>query len=78
MGVCQNVARVTINHRNIPNIISQFTSIISAKGINISDMMNKSKGEYAYSILDMNSAATDDIVEALEKIDGVLKVRVVK
>ena len=78
MGVCQNVARVTINHRNIPNIISQFTSIISAKGINISDMMNKSKGEYAYSILDMDSAATDDIVEALEKIDGVLKVRVVK
>lgn len=78
MGVCQNVSRVTINHKNIPNMLSQFTSVISAKGINISDMMNKSKGEFAYSILDMDSVPSEDIITALEKIEGVLKVRVVK
>ncbi len=78
MGVCTKAGRVAIFHKNIANMITKFTAEFGQKGINISDMTNKSRGEYAYTMLDVESAPTAEIVEALEKIDGVFRVRVVK
>lgn len=78
MGVCDKAGRVTIAHKNVPNMISQFTSAFAAANINISDMTNKSRGDYAYMILDLDASANDEVVKALEAIDGVIKVRVIK
>lgn len=78
MGVCQAAGRIAINHRNIVNMISQFTRVLGDAGMNISDMTNKSKGDYAYTMIDLETAATDDIVKSLQTIDGVCKVRVIK
>lgn len=76
-GVCETASRVAICHKNIPNMLTQFTSTYSADGINIENFVNKSRGEFAYSIID-SAAAPESIVEKLNAIDGVLKVRVVK
>ena len=78
MGVCTKAGRVAIFHKNIANMITQFTAAFGVKGINISDLTNKSRGEVAYTMIDVESAPTAEIIEALEKIDGVFRVRVVK
>lgn len=78
MGVCQAAGRIAINHRNTVNMISQFTKVLGDAGRNISDMTNKSKGDYAYTMMDLETPADDEIVKALERIDGVCKVRVIK
>ncbi|MBE5894539.1 MAG: 3-phosphoglycerate dehydrogenase [Lachnospiraceae bacterium] len=78
MGVCQNAGRVAICHKNIANMITKFTATFGDLGINIENMMNKSKGEYAYTMLDVAASVTDEIVEKLNAIEGVIKVRVVK
>lgn len=78
MGICSQAGRVAIFHRNITNMISQFTTVLGNKGINITDMTNKSKGEYAYTMFDLESAVSADIVEQLAAIEGVFRVRVVK
>ena len=78
MGVCMQIGRVAINHRNIPNMLSQFTSMFAKENINIPDMINKSKGQYAYTILDIEAPLTPEFAQKLREIDGVLKVRIVK
>lgn len=78
VGVCQTEGRIAVNHRNVPSMLTQFTKVFSEEGINIENMVNKSRGEYAYSVFDICSASGAHLVEQLEKIDGVLKVRVVK
>ncbi len=78
MGVCTEAGRVAIFHKNTANMITKFTAEFGEKGINISNMTNKSKGEVAYTMLDVESAPTKEMVEALEKIDGVFRVRIVK
>lgn len=78
MGVCKQAGRVAIFHKNIANMITKFTGIFGEAGINITDMTNKSKGEYAYTMMDVESPATADMVEKLAAIDGVFRVRVVK
>lgn len=78
MGVCTNAARVAINHKNIPDMLTRFTGVFSTKGINISDMISKSKGDWAYSILDVAETPTDDLIAELCAVAGVVKVRVVK
>ena len=78
MVVCSNVGRVAIMHKNVANMITKFTASFGDLGINISDMVNKSKGEYAYTMLDVEVAISDEIVQKLEAIDGVIRVRVVK
>ena len=78
LGVCQKAGRVAINHKNIPNMIGQITSVISACGLNISDMVNKSKGDYAYSLIDVEAPATQELYNKLKEIDGVIKVRIIK
>lgn len=78
MGQCMSAGRVAINHRNVVNMISQFAKVMGDAGMNISDMTNKSKGDYAYTLIDLEAPATDGIVSKLEEIEGVLKVRIIK
>ncbi len=78
MGECTKTGRVAVFHKNIANMITQFTALIGAEKINISDMMNKSRGEVAYTLLDLDDAPTDKLIKKLSGIDGVLRVRVVK
>ena len=78
MGICTKPARVTILHRNIPNLLSRFTTAVAACGINISDMLNRSKGNFAYTMLDLDGDVSDASIEHLKQIDGVLRVRVIK
>jgi D-3-phosphoglycerate dehydrogenase / 2-oxoglutarate reductase len=78
LGVCTAAGRIAINHRNIPNMLSQFTSTFAKENINISNMINKSRGQWAYTILDTESSVSAEMAKEIEKIDGVLKVRVIK
>ena len=78
MGVCTGAARIAILHKNIKNMIGQYSSVLGEAGVNIADMTNKSRNDYAYSLLDLDAPATADVVEKLAAIDGVLKVRVIK
>jgi len=78
MGVASKPGRISVCHKNIKNMITQFTGVISAADINITDMVNKSRGEYAYCLFDLEKPATQEIVEKLQKIDGVFKVRIIK
>ena len=78
MGVCQQAGRIAIMHANKANMITKFTACFGDEGINISDLVNKSKGEYAYTMLDIETKADDAIIEKLKAIDGVIRVRVVK
>ena len=78
MGVCQTAGRVAICHKNVANMITQFTAVFGAAGINIDNMTNKSKGEFAYTLMDTDSAVTAELVEKLQNTEGVIRVRVVK
>ena len=78
MGVCAQAGRVAIFHKNIANMITKFTACFGDNGINITDMMNKSKGEVAYTMIDIEAPASESIVQKLESIEGVFRVRVVK
>lgn len=78
MGTCVTAGRIAINHRNTVNMISSFSKVLGDAGINISDMTNKSKGNYAYTLLDVQTRPYQEVIEKLEKIDGVLRVRIVK
>jgi D-3-phosphoglycerate dehydrogenase len=75
MGVCRSDARITLNHKNIPNMVSQITSVMGSHNINIDTMQNMSKKAWAYTILDIEGEATSEILRALEAIEGVVKVR---
>ena len=78
MGICSKAGRITILHRNIPNTLSKFTGAVASVGINISDMMNRSRGEYAYTMLDLDHPAPQEVIDQINAIDGVLRVRVIK
>lgn len=78
MGVCAQASRVAIFHKNVANMITKFTATFGDQGMNITDMMNKSRGEVAYTMMDLEQPVTEDIVEKLKNIEGVFRVRVVK
>ncbi len=78
MGVCRMASRVAVFHKNIPNMIGQVTGTLAAAGVNISDMTNKSKDKFAYTLLDLENTVDDAVIEKLSSIDGVCRVRVVK
>lgn len=78
MGVCTAAARIAILHKNIKNMIGQYSSVLGEAGANIADMTNKSRNDYAYSLLDLDAPISAEVVEKLAAIDGVLKVRVIK
>ena len=78
MGICSKEGRITILHKNVPSTISQFTQILAEYQINISDMLNRSKGEFAYTMFDVDHTIPAEAVEKLEKIDSVIRVRVIR
>ncbi len=78
MGICHTAGRITILHRNIPGSLGRFTAAIAEENVNIDGLMNKSRGEFAYTMLDLDHHPSDAAVESLKKIDGVLRVRVIK
>ena len=78
MGGCDKAGRVAILHKNIRGTIAKFTAVFDNGGINIEDMTNKSKGDYAYTLLDIGTPATEEVVAQLRELNGVLMVRVVK
>ena len=78
MGVCDKTARIAIFHKNKPNMIGQFTTVMAKDEINISDMTDKSKGDYAYLLMDLDTAVTDKVIADIEAIEGVIGIRVIK
>lgn len=78
MGVCTNTGRIAVCHKNIPSVISNITAVLGAAGVNISDMLNKSRNDYAYSLFDLDDVVNADVIKKLEEVEGVIKVRVVK
>ncbi len=78
MGICDKAGRIAIFHKNITNMIAKFTSALGENGINISDLTNKSRKDVAYTMIDVETPVTGEIIETLEKISGVFRVRVVK
>lgn len=74
-GVCETEARVAILHRNVPNMLSQITAFFGSNGLNIENLSNKARGQYAYTLLDISHPMPRDTVERLREIGGVLRVR---
>lgn len=69
--------RITVAHKNVPNMVGQITSLLASRNINIAHMMNKSKGNAAYTMIDIDNGAPDDLLQHLDDIDGVIKVRLI-
>ena len=69
--------RVCVIHRNIPNMLSVISSAFAAQNINIENMLNKSRNDYAYTIVDVCGTCPDDLDEKLCEIEGILRVRVI-
>lgn len=78
MGICSQPCRIAIFHKNKANMITKFTACFGDEGINITDMMNKSRGEAAYTMLDLERPVTDEMLTKLSAINGVSRIRVVK
>ncbi|MGL6202360.1 MAG: phosphoglycerate dehydrogenase [Lachnospiraceae bacterium] len=77
MGLRGENLRLTILHRNIPNMIGQFTNVLARYNMNIADMTNKSKREYAYTMIDIDSEIPKEVAADLKDIEGVLRVRII-
>ncbi|MGI6108366.1 MAG: phosphoglycerate dehydrogenase [Eubacteriaceae bacterium] len=78
MGRMDNVGRITICHHNVPNMIAQVTTILGNDNINISDMTNKNRGNFAYTMIDVDSPIVQKVKDDLYKIKGVTRVRILK
>ena len=78
VGICTTAGRITILHHNIANMITQLSSVLGSAGVNIASMTNKSRGNYAYSVFDIDSPVTEEIVAKISAVDDVLRVRVIK
>ncbi|MCR4695315.1 MAG: phosphoglycerate dehydrogenase [Pseudobutyrivibrio sp.] len=78
MGKCQAEARVAILHENRAGLIASFTTILGNEKVNVEDMTNKSKGDYAYTLLDLGAKPADSLIEEIRGVDGVIRVRVIK
>ena len=77
MGVKKTACRVAVLHMNIPNMIGQITGVLAAGKINISDMTNKSRDKFAYTLMDLEHTPDDIMVQKLNAIEGVLRVRLI-
>ena len=78
MGVYHTVSRVGVLHQNLKGTIARFTTITGDANINVSDMTNKSRGEYAYTLMDLDSEVPEEVVAKLAACEGVYRVRVIK
>ncbi len=78
LGPCTSAGRIAIIHRNVKNTISKYTAICGDAGFNISDMTDKSRGEYAYCLIDLDTPVTEELVEKLSAAEDVMRVRVIR
>ncbi len=78
MGVCTTAGRIGINHTNEPNMLAQLTGVLGAAGVNVANISNKSRGNYAYTLIDTDSALDETITDKIAAISGVRKVRIIK
>ena len=78
MGICDTTGRVIVFHKNMANMIAQFTTVFGKHGVNIANMSNKSRGDYAVTMLDVDNELSDEVVTELANSLGVYRVRVVK
>lgn len=78
MGACTTAGRIGILHKNSKGLIGKYTTILGEADINVADMTNKGKGDYAYALLDVDSSVPEEVVEKLRTIEGVIRVRVIK
>ena len=78
LGPANKAGRIAICHRNVANMIGQFTSILGEAKINIDAIANKSRGDFAYSLIDVDTPVPDEVVKALEASEAVVRVRVIK
>lgn len=70
-------SRITIIHKNVPNVISKITSTVAGENINIDNMVNKSRGEYAYTMLDTDADVSEEAIAAISALDEAIRVRVI-
>lgn len=73
----QEHGKNTYKSQNIPAMISSFTTIVGEAGINIDNMLNKSKGDYAYTMFDVSDTPSQELIDKMNAMDGVVKVRVI-
>ena len=78
MGMRGDNTRILLLHRNVPNMIGPFTKILANDNMNIADLTNKSKGKYAYTMIDVDSPVSDKVAEELSAVKEVLRVRIIK
>ena len=77
MGLRGNNTRILLLHHNVPNMIGQFTKILADDNMNIADLTNKSKGKYAYTMIDIDSAVSENVIKDLGTVEEVLRIRVI-
>ena len=77
MGLRGNNTRILLLHHNVPNMIGQFTKILADDNMNIADLTNKSKGKYAYTMIDIDSAVSENVIKELGTVEEVLRIRVI-
>jgi D-3-phosphoglycerate dehydrogenase len=78
LGQPNKAGRISICHKNVANMIGTFTSILGNAGVNIDAIANKSRGDFAYTLIDTDTAIPAAVVEALEASEAVIRVRVIK
>ena len=69
--------RITIGNRNVPNMVGQISSVLADAGLNIANMINRNKGNYAYNIIDIDGKVPENVIEKIEDIDGVIFTRII-
>ena len=77
-GICKTAGRISVIHKNIAGLINKLSDVFAQKNINICNMVSKSKGDYAYMLLDIDAPTKDEFAKELASIDGVVRVRIIK
>jgi D-3-phosphoglycerate dehydrogenase / 2-oxoglutarate reductase len=72
-----NTTRLSVANRNVPNMVGQISTCLAARGINIADLLNKSRGEFAYTLIDVDGALGEELLERIRAIEGVLSARII-
>jgi D-3-phosphoglycerate dehydrogenase len=78
MGPCESRPRLSICNRNVPNMVSQITRILGESCVNIAEMKNQSKGNYAYTLIDTDGDVDEETLEKIRSLKGILKLRVIQ
>ena len=77
-GKCTDASRITICHKNQADMIRQFARILSDSGMNITNMSNKSKGEFAYTMIDLSTEISQATMTKINSVEGVYRARIIK